>query len=366
MKSTILGGRVGALAAALLATSVGTSYGAMVLTGNVPGLTLQTFADGIQQTPNSPFGIGAMGVTFDSQRVYVSEFGNGKVYAFPSHAVGQHAGDAAVLTSGSFGANALIGLANLNNHIYVASDAYSNVGELTLGTPITHAQKAYAQNAKALVASDILGKLYVSTANTTVEGSPVPPQVLEFDGASLVSGTVVSRNFAARGSSFPDALALSGDQSILYVLWDDGHLISYSTTVNDGSVAQQLADIFTIPGVGTGGNFGSLDGLIAGTGGFEGQFFLNRNDGNLIKINPAGASPAEQFVTVATGGTYGGNLATDPTDGSLFITQSDSVLRLTAPQGSGFGATNFPAVPEPASLGLLAAGSLLLLKRKTA
>jgi hypothetical protein len=50
----------------------------------------------------------------------------------------------------------------------------------------------------------------------------------------------------------------------------------------------------------------------------------------------------------------------DPADGSLLVTQSDRVLRLTAPAGAGF-TIGGKGAPVPADLTLLGSGVVSLL-----
>ena len=364
------------LAAALAACQSSLSFGAMVLQAPFDSqFTLNTFASGfnyINEGTANPAGAGAEGIGFDGQRVYTSQWWGGTapdVYVFPSHDLNQHRTDSGVIT-GSYGNDGITGFTNLNGHMYASSNSFGNVGELTLnGAAVQHQVRVSPlQYPTGITASNKLNKVYVCTANTTVDSVPVPPQVIEYDGTSIVppANQILSRNFASRGISTPKlpiSLALSGDQNILYVLWDDGKIFSYSTATGAG-YATELADITSSFAGGSISTliFGGKSGLVAGTGAFDGMLFMNGSDGCFYEINPNGPTQNEKLVKIASGGTYGQYMATDPTTGDLYITQSDSILVLhSTVANQGFAYT---AVPEPASLGLLGLGALGLLARR--
>jgi DNA-binding beta-propeller fold protein YncE len=99
---------------------------------------------------------------------------------------------------------------------------------------------------------------------------------------------------------------------------------------------------------------GTPDGMAVGTGVLEGLIFVNNNNGTVLEINPL----TNKRTLIATGGSRGDFVQVDPNNHTLLLTQTDSILRLTAPSGSGFGPS--PA-PEPSTLCLLGLGTLVLL-----
>ena len=97
------------------------------------------------------------------------------------------------------------------------------------------------------------------------------------------------------------------------------------------------------------GGLGSPDGtgVIAGSTIFAGDVVSNGNDGNVWLLNPTTGIN----TLIATGGSRGDYVGTDSTNGSLFLTQTDLVDRLTCGPGCTFVTT---PTPEPASLLLFA------------
>jgi len=92
------------------------------------------------------------------------------------------------------------------------------------------------------------------------------------------------------------------------------------------------------------------DGTALGTGNLDGFIFANTNFGQLIEINlKTGAQ-----TVIGTGGSRGDFVEVDP-NGTLLLTQSDRILRLTAPEGGGFG-----TAPAPPAFVLAAVGALCL------
>jgi hypothetical protein len=69
----------------------------------------------------------------------------------------------------------------------------------------------------------------------------------------------------------------------------------------------------------------------------------------LVEVNLA----THNRTLIFSGGSRGDLVSVDTNNGSLLITQTDSVLRLTPPAGGGFGSAS---VPEPGSLGLFFIG----------
>jgi hypothetical protein len=86
--------------------------------------------------------------------------------------------------------------------------------------------------------------------------------------------------------------------------------------------------------------FCRIDGSALGTGTLSGNIFVNTNSGTLVELNLA----TKVQTVIASGGSRGDFVEADP-NGSLLLTQSDSVLRLTAPEGGGFA-----PLPEPSTL----------------
>jgi hypothetical protein len=76
------------------------------------------------------------------------------------------------------------------------------------------------------------------------------------------------------------------------------------------------------------------------------------NDGNLFEIDLA----TKAQTLIGSGGSRGDFARADPYNGSMLLTQTDSVLRLTPPPGGGFGSP----VPEPSKLVLVACGGAVV------
>ena len=104
---------------------------------------------------------------------------------------------------------------------------------------------------------------------------------------------------------------------------------------------------------------GNVSGLVIGTGAFANDLFFSGTDSNLYMITLATMSTPASIQIIASGGSAGGYLATDPYDGSLFITQSDRVMRLAAPSGAGFAfaAGSSPPCRNPLPVSLLGLGA---------
>jgi hypothetical protein len=124
-----------------------------------------------------------------------------------------------------------------------------------------------------------------------------------------------------------DGVTLSADGLTVYGA-SGGHILGFR--VSDGLL---VFDSGPISGV---------DGTALGVGTLAGKIFGNTNFGDLVEVDLL----THAQTLIATGGTRGDFVTVDTTNGSLLLTQSDRVLRLTAPPGGGFGGV----VPEPSTL----------------
>lgn len=97
--------------------------------------------------------------------------------------------------------------------------------------------------------------------------------------------------------------------------------------------------------------------MVSGT--IAGKLYVNTNDGRLIEIDPV----THLQTVIFAGGSRGDFVTVDP-NGTLLITQGDSILRLTARDGSFTD-----GVPEPSTWAMMILGfcgiGFMAYRRKT-
>lgn len=320
----------GAALVAALGAGVSNARAGMVLTtaGTTQGFTLSTFVDTF---PNSGGGgIGPIGVTFNSSgQAVIGDWNTGDMYVF-SDSDGQHASSVAISGNDHPG---IAGLANLGGNLYGAQQSLSQLYALNADGTINHVIPGTFPSITALIADPTSGHLYASTIGFG--------QILKIDPITGIS--TLFANAAA------DGLTLSADGKTLYAEVG-GSIIGYSTSTG-------------LPVFNSGGIPGSPDGTALGTGSLANDLFVNTNGGQLIEIDLT----TKAQTVIGTGGSRGDFVVVDPNNDSLLLTQTDSVLRITAPNGSGFqGAAPLPSTAL-AGLGLFGAlGLVTVLRRKLA
>ena len=301
---------------------VGSADAALTLTvaGTSQGLSLSTFASGFQvYAPNNS---GPVGIAFLDNGVLVCDE-PGNPLLFPSDADGQNANNASVVLN--FGPGNEECLLRVGSAVYMTE--YPNGQVVQLNSNGTFQRTiASVSTATGLVPNPTNGHLFV--------GSFLGGEIWDLNPAN---GALLPFASAAQ----PDGLALSPDGRTLYAAAANiSSVVGFDTTTGT-----QVYNSGQIPGV--------VDGLALGTGNFAGKLFVNTNGGTLVEVD---LSTNAQTV-IASGGSRGDFVSVDPTNDTLLITQTDSVLRLS-------GAT---FAPEPASLsvGALVASMFLLSRRRS-
>jgi hypothetical protein len=144
----------------------------------------------------------------------------------------------------------------------------------------------------------------------------------------------------APGFLFPDGLSVSPDGATIYAALN-GHV----------SGLDYLGNLIYVSG-----SIGVPDGtgVVQGSNPFSGDIVVNTNQGIVWVLNPFGNLPdlGVSEAILASGGTRGDYVGIDGTNGSLFVTQTSEVYRLTCGPNCFFA----PPLPEPATLLLLASG----------
>jgi len=133
---------------------------------------------------------------------------------------------------------------------------------------------------------------------------------------------------------FPDGVSVSPNGQVAYVAISNGigaYSISTGASLNFWGV-----------GHGTDGT-----GVITG-GKFNGDIVVNNNDGTVGLLDPTNGN----YSTIADSGTRGDWVSLDTNNGSLFLSQTEQIDRLTCDN------CTFGTIPEPASFDLLGAGIL--------
>jgi hypothetical protein len=274
------------------------------------GFTLSTYESGYANN-----GIGPVGLTVMGSNVLTTDYATGYINVKPDV-------DGQTYTTGftNYG-QGVAGLTVLNNNIYLAQQFTGAVDQINPDGTFNHTLATYG-GATAIVGNSATNHLYIS--NTAGGG------IREIDLLGATVSIIGSTNGGA------DGLTVSADNSTIYAE-QGGHIFGYNTTTH-----AQIFDSGLING---------SDGVSIGAGTLAGNLFVNTNFGQLFEVN---ISTLAQTLLI-TGGSRGDFVTVDPNNASMLFTQSDSVLRLTAPAGGGFGGTPVP-LPSAASMGALGMG----------
>jgi hypothetical protein len=290
--------------------------------GIAQGFTLSTFATGFPNNGNT----GPLGIAFNGSMVLVADY-PGNVRVFPTDTDGQNASSAPVGQTYGFGNS--IGLANSGGKLYMTRNVSGDVVQINPDGSFNQVIFT-AGNATGLTVNPNNGHLLVSTkeTNNIYNVDPVAKTEVVFVNASADGvATTSSRLYAVQSPQV-------GDDVLGY------DITTHVKLFDSGSIAN------------------GPDGVATGAGNLAGDIFVNTNGGTLVEID----TTTKAQTVIASGGSRGDFEAVDP-NGTLLLTQSDRVLRLTPGPGGWFGDT-----PEPGALALLAAlslpGGALVLRRR--
>ncbi len=296
-----------ALLAATLYVAPSANAG-MVLTtaGSNAGFGLSTFASNF---PSTGYCCGPLGIAF---------LGNGNVMVtdYPGHVRvmsntdGQDASNVTPVTTSFDNA---IGLTSMGGTIYMSSQ---------LGF-------IYQMNNDGTIAST-LNNTIAGTTGITNDGTN-----LFADGSGgiyTVSPTTGSATLFRSGGF--DGLSVDLGSGILYASASDNHIRGFRLS--------DAVEVFDSGYISDG-----PDGVAVGHGSLAGNLYINTVSGVLYQYNLATTA----LTALTHGGSRGDFVTVDPTNGSLLLTQTDSILRLTAPEGGSFS-----EAPEPGTVLTMLAG----------
>jgi sugar lactone lactonase YvrE len=175
--------------------------------------------------------------------------------------------------------------------------------------------------ATGLAANPTNGHLYVSswTTSTIWEVDPATGEKSEF------------------APYLADGMTVSADGSTLYAT-SRGHILGFDTTSPTHDVVFDSGFIE-----------GGPDGVAEGTGPQAGKLYVNTNTsysqdhpgGNVVEVDIT----THEQTPVADHGSRGDFVTVDPYNGSVLVTQTDRLVRLTFPTGGGGGGSGGGAAP---------------------
>ena len=287
--------------------------------------TLSNFATGFPTNGSSTGNIGPLGIAFNGSQVVVSDY-PGNVRVFATDADNQTAASAPVGQNYGF-ANA-VGLASTGGNFYMTRQSAGDLVQINANGTFNQVIVGGMSAATGIIRNPNNGHLFVGafSNNTIYDVDPIAKTKTSFVNAAA------------------DGLSTDGVTLFAEV---NNHILGYSL-----ATGIQTFDSGFIPG--------GPDGAAAGFGAaLSGNIFVNTNSGTVIEVNEL---TLVQTV-IASGGSRGDFVTVDP-NGSLLLTQSDSIQRLTPRQGS-FN------VPEPGSVALLvgmgvSGAGFLVRRRKSA
>ena len=257
----------------------------------------------------------------------------GNVRVFATDTDGQTAASAPI--AHNYGNSNAIGIAQVGGGIYMTQQSNSTGDLVQINNDGTFHQLIVGgmPAATGIVADPHNGTLFVSTIGNGVIYTIDP----------------IAKTKTAFKDVEADGLSLSADGSVLYAANDTGHIYGFDTTT-----AAQVYDSGFIPG--------DVDGTAVGTGALAGNLFVNTNSGTVYEVNLG----TNAQTKIASGGSRGDFVSVDPTNDTLLLTQTSTIVRLTPPAGGGFGGnpTPEPSTIAPFALGALGLAGLLLRARR--
>jgi hypothetical protein len=244
-------------------------------------------------------GIGVTSVLFrDQGGILVSDM-SGNVRLFSNDTDGQ---SAAYIAPGQFfDYGGAVDLAKVGGNNYLTQQSAGKLVQVNDTGNFVKEIVSSLFNASGMVVNPKNGHLFVDDAIDTI--SDVDPK------------TGSTRDFVKGVNGY--GLAISSDGGTLYAAdFVANHVVGYDT-----STAKMTFDSGTIAG--------GPNGLALGTGRFSGHLYVSTMDGALLDINLS----SRNQTMIATGGERGDFMSFDPNDGSLFVTQTDRIVRVKFPAG---------------------------------
>ncbi len=260
-----------------------------------------------------------------------------------------------------------------DSKIYIFSDTDNQtLGSAISATPYTYTtgnpNYAMATAGGQVYGAQLFGGAYESFSNTGAHtiipglsttdylgmyGDPVNGHIISSSTAGIIDINPTNGTYRVINATYAgaDGVTISPDGKTVYIEYG-GNIVGldYAT----GAVVANFS-----------GNGHSPDGTGVISGGqFNGDIIVNNNDGTVGLIDTKTGTE----TIIATGGSRGDFVSPDTTNGTLFLSQYGSVERLSCGSDCSIGSTGGggggTGVPEPGTLGLLAAGLAGLFARR--
>jgi len=315
-------------AVSLLGVSIPQAHAQLTLTqaGITDGFTLSTFVGGYNFGGGINYGPLAQGILPDGT-VVTGSFGDSKIYVF--HDVDNQTLGSAI---------------SATTYVHTTGNpqwAMATAGGQVYGAQIQASQIMQFSNGGTFAPMGPPGSPVRSlNDNLGLWGDPVNGHLIAASSGGLVDITpstgavrVINANL------FPDGVTVSPDGTKVFAALG-GNIVEVDMTTG--------AILATFNGQGRGPDG---TGVLIG-GQFNGDIVVNNNDGTVGLIDPTVVNPTE--VIIANGGTRGDFVSADTSNGTLFLSQLQSVDRL----GCGPGCSFTPGVPEPSTWAMMLLGFL--------